>query len=312
MKNATLRQLRIFVEIAKQGSFTRAAQSLHLTPPAITIQIKELEAHVGLPLFDRSKKQISLSTAGEYTLVYARKILATLQDAEDMATRLRRVQGGELRIGMVGTAQYFLPKLLAEFRRDHEGLDIRLAVGNREQLVKMLQENEVDLAVMGRPPKEMATRAEPFAANPLVFIAPPGHALSKVEQPQLLALAGFHFVIREPGSGTRAAMEAFFKQAQFEPQIMMETSSNEAIKQAVMAGMGLSFISLHTIKLELDNRLLVILPVEATPTLRAWNIVHTASKILSPAAEAFRYFILEHAESHLAQQFGPYLPQLAA
>eukprot|EP01041_Mallomonas_annulata_P036222 gene36222-59281_t len=159
MKNATFRQLRVFTEVARHLNFARAAEVLQLTPPAVTMQVKELEGHVGLPLFERRGRQVTLTTAGEYLLVYARKVLATLKDAEDAAARLQRVEVGTLTIGMVSTAKYFLPSLLAEFHREHQGVDLKLTVGNREQLVKMLQANEVDIAIMGRPPTELATRA---------------------------------------------------------------------------------------------------------------------------------------------------------
>jgi DNA-binding transcriptional LysR family regulator len=306
MKNATFRQLRVFTEVARHLSFARAAEAMHLTPPAVTMQVKELEGHVGLPLFERSGRKVALTTAGEYMLVYARKMLATLKDAEDAAARLQQLEVGTLTIGMVSTAKYFLPRLLAEFQREHEGIEIRLAVGNRDQLVSMLQGNEVDIAVMGRPPKELATRAEPFAAHPHVFVAPTDHPLLRIGHPTVASMQPYGFILRERGSGTRAAMEKFFAATRFEPRVTMEMSSNETIKQAVMAGMGLSFLSLHTIGLELDNKLIAVLDVEGTPIVRAWNVVHTLSKLLSPAAEAFRYFMLEQAESHLADKYGQF------
>ncbi|MDP2262904.1 MAG: LysR substrate-binding domain-containing protein [Hydrogenophaga sp.] len=307
MKNITFRQLRVFTEVARQLSFARAAEVLHLTPPAVTMQVKELEGHIGLPLFERTGRQVALTTAGEYMLVYARKMLATLKDAEDAAARLQRLEVGTLTIGMVSTAKYFLPRLLAEFHREHEGVEIRLAVGNREQLVKMLQANEVDIAVMGRPPTELATRAEPFAAHPHVFVAPIDHPLLKVGHPTVESLQPYGFILRERGSGTRAAMEKFLDKSRLEPRVVMEMASNETIKQAVMAGMGLSFLSLHTIGLELEHQLIAVLDVEGTPIVRGWNVVHNLSKLLSPAAEAFRYFMLEHAESHLADKFGGFM-----
>ncbi len=307
MKNATFRQLRVFSEVARQLSFAKAAQGLHLSAPAITMQVKELERHVGLPLFERTGRQVALTTAGEYMLVYARRMLSTLKDAEDAAARLQRLEVGLLTIGMVSTAQYFLPGLLAEFRREHPGIDIRLAVGNREQLVRMLQGNEVDIAVMGRPPKELATRSEPFAAHPHVFVAPVGHALVQRGRCEPGELTRYGFIVREQGAGTRAAMEQYFEQVHVEPQLTMEMASNETIKQAVMAGMGLSFLSLHTLRLELDNRLIAMLDVEGAPVVRSWHCVHTLAKLLSPAAEAFRYFILERGESYLAEQFNPHL-----
>lgn len=312
MKNATFRQLRVFCEVARHMSFSRAAQALHLTPPAVTMQVKELEGHVGMPLFQRDGRRVSLTTSGEYMLVYARRVLATLKEAEDAAARLQRLEIGTLSIGMVSTAEYFLPRLLAEFRREHQGVDVRLAVGNREQLVRMLQANEVDIAIMGRPPKEMATRAEPFAAQPHVFIAPPDHPLARRGRLPVEALHPFAFIVREDGSGTRASMESFFEKARFQPEVVMEMASNETIKQAVMAGMGLSYLSLHTVGLELDTRLLTLLDVDGAPVVRAWNVVHTLSRLLSPAAEAFRYFVLERGESFLAEHFGRHLALEAA
>ena len=307
MKNATFRQLRVFSEVARQLSFARAAEVLHLTPPAVTMQVKELEGHVGLPLFERNGRRVALTTAGEYMLVYARKMLATLKDAEDAAARLQRVEVGQLTIGMVSTAKYFLPRLLAEFKREHEGVDIRLAVGNREQLVRMLQGNEVDIAVMGRPPTELATRAEPFAAHPHVVVAATDHPLLNIGHPTVESLRPYGFILRERGSGTRAALEKFLEKSRMEPRVVMEMTSNETIKQAVMAGMGISFLSLHTIGLELEHGLIARLDVEGTPIVRGWNVVHTLSKLLSPAAEAFRYFMLERAETFLAEKYGPLL-----
>ncbi|MDF2467240.1 MAG: cmpR3 [Ramlibacter sp.] len=313
MKNATFRQLRVFSEVARHLSFAKAAEALHLTPPAVTMQIKELEAHVGLPLFERSGRAVSLTTPGEYILVYARRMLATLKDAEDAAARLKKVEAGTLTIGMVGTAKYFLPGLLAQFRREHEGVEIRLVEGNREQLVKLLQANEVDVAVMGRPPKELATRTEPFAAHPHVFVAPVDHPLVKEGgAPTAESLRPYGFIMREPGSGTRAALEKFLEEARLEPRVIMEMGSNETIKQAVMAGMGISFLSLHTLQLELDHDLLALIPVQGSPVVRAWNVVHTLSKVLSPAAEAFRYFVLERGEAYLAQNFAAHLALAAS
>lgn len=303
MRNATFRQLRVFSEVAKHMSFARAAEALHLTPPAVTMQIRELENHVGLPLFEREGRKISLTTGGEYMLVYARRILATLKDAQDAAARLSRQEAGLLNIGMVSTATYFVPRLVADFRREHAGVDVRLTLGNREQLVQALAQNEVDIAIMGRPPKDLATRAEPFAAHPHVFIAPRGHPLENVGHPSPSTLATYPFILREKGSGTRAAFEEFMDRHGITPRVTMELASNELIKQAVIAGLGLGFVSLHTIGHELDRGDLMILTVEGTPVVRAWNCVHMLSKLLSPPAEAFRYFVLENAEGLLAERF---------
>ena len=308
MKNATFRQLRVFNEVARHLSFARAAENLHLTPPAVSMQVKELEGHVGMPLFERQGKQVSLTTTGEYMLVYTRRILATVKDAEDAAARLQRAETGVLTIGMVSTAKYFMMKMLAEFRSKHVGVELKPVIGNRDQLVQMLQNNEVDIAVMGRPPKELLTRAEPFAAHPHVFVSTPGHVLAQRGHLSVEDLRPYDFIVREPGSGTRSAMEKFFVEARAKPRLQIQLHSNETLKQAVMAGLGIGFISLHTIGLELQHGLIALLDVEGAPIVRAWNVVHTQSKMLSPAAEAFRYFMLEQGEAHLANQFGHCLP----
>jgi DNA-binding transcriptional LysR family regulator len=298
--NVTFRQLRVFLAVANSGAMARAAESLHLTPPAVSMQIKELEAQVGLPLFDRSGRSVSLSTAGEYFVVHARRLLAALKEADDAMARLKKLEHGLLTIGMVSTAKYFVPHLLARFRQEHPGVDVRLRVlGNREQLVEQMQAGEIDLSIMGRPPKEIRTRAETFAAHPLAFVAPPGHALLGSGPHRVDELAPYPILAREQGSGTRTAMENFFAAHRFEPRITMEMSSNETIKQAVMAGLGLSFLSLHTMGLELRSGLLYLLDIADTPVMRSWNVVNLAARMLSPAAEAFRYFILEHGEAHL-------------
>ena len=304
MKNATFRQLRVFNAVARHLSFAKAAETLHVSAPAITMQIKELEAAVGMPLFERQGRKVSLTTSGEYMLVYARKMLALLKDAEDAAARLQRIETGKLTIGMVDTTTYFIPALLSQFLKEHEGIELVLNVGNRHHLVQWLNNSEVDIAIMGRPPSEMSTRSEPFAANPLVFVASPEHPLASESGLRAEDLRQQSFIVREQGSGTRTAMEAFFNQARFQPRFTMELQSNDAIKQAVKANLGLSFLSQHTIALELQTKQLCILDVNGTPTVRAWNVVHMLSKMLSPAAEAFRYFILEHAETYLAKQFG--------
>lgn len=306
--NITFRQLRVFAEVAQQGSMARAAESLHLTPPAVSMQIKEVETQVGLPLFDRQGRSVVLSTAGEYFLVHAKRLLAALKEADDAMARFKRVERGLLTIGMVSTAKYFVPHLLARFHKDHPGVEVRLrVVGNREQLVALMQTGDADLSIMGRPPREISTRSESFATHPLVFVAPPGHPLLAQSQAPVSALAPHEFIVREHGSGTRAAMERFFQEHRFVPQISMEMSSNETIKQAVIAGLGVSFLSLHTVGLELRSGLMQIVELAGTPVMRTWNVVHLGSKVLSPAAEAFRYFLLEQGANYLRAHDEPLL-----
>ena len=290
--------------MARHLSFAKAAETLHVSAPAITMQIKDLEAEVGMPLFERQGRKVSLTTSGEYLLVYARKMLALLKDAEDAAARLQRIETGKLTIGMVDTTTYFIPAMLRRFLNEHEGIELILKVGNRLELMQWLQNSEVDIAIMGSPSSEIPTRAEPFAANPLVFVASPDHPLASESGLKAEDLRQQSFIVREQGSGTRNAMESFFSQARFQPRFSMELHSNDAIKQAVKANLGLSFLSLHTIDLELQAKQLSILDVRGSPVVRAWHVVHALSKLLSPAAEAFRYFVLEHGESDLAAQFG--------
>lgn len=308
MKNVTLRQLRVFNAAARHLNFGKAAKEMHLTPPAVSMQIRELETQVGLPLFERQGKSVSLTVTGEYFLVYVRRVLATLKDAEDALARFRGIETGRLTIGMVSTAKYFVPQLLARFRLEYPHVDLRLSVGNREQLVSQLQNSEVDLAVMGRPPRDMATRAEPFAAHPLGIVAPPDHPLNTGEIMPAEMLTQFNVLIREPGSGTRTAFEEYQRTYHIELPSVTEMDSNETIKQAVMAGMGVSFLSLHTIGLELRNKLVSVPHVEGLPLVRRWYVVNSLSKVLSPAAETFRYFILEHGEAFLAEAFGDLQP----
>jgi DNA-binding transcriptional LysR family regulator len=301
MKNVTLRQLRVFAAAARHLSFARAAEELHLTPPAVSMQMKELEAEVGLALFDREGRSVTLTTTGEYFLAHARRVLAALKDAEDTVARFKGLTGGQLAVGMVSTAQYFVPRLLAGFRQEHPDIELTLRVGNREQLVALMQRNEVDLAIMGRPPREWATRSEPFAMHPHVLVTAPDHPFAHAEHVSAAALAREAFIVREPGSGTRAALQEYLDEFRLHVRIVMEMNSNETIKQTVMAGLGVSLLSLHTVGMELRQGLIATPDVEGLPLMRRWNVVNNHGKLLSPAAEALRYFILEHGEALLAR-----------
>jgi LysR family transcriptional regulator, low CO2-responsive transcriptional regulator len=303
MKGVTLRQLRVLVSVARHLSVTRAAEELSLTPPAVSMQLKELEQQVGASLFDRTGRAVRLTTTGEYLLSYARRILATLKDAEDAMARLRGLQGGTLVVGMISTAQYFLPRLIAAFHAEHPGIDMALRVGNRERLAALMQRNEVDLAIMGRPPREWATRADPFAMHPHVLVTAPQHPFAAMEQVPVAALAREGFIVREAGSGTRAAFDEFAAEHHLVPRTLMELDSNETIKQAVMAGLGVGVLSLHTVGIELQHGLVAVPEVEGLPIVRRWHVVHNQAKLLAPAAEAFRAFVLERGEAFLAEQF---------
>jgi DNA-binding transcriptional LysR family regulator len=267
------------------------------------MQIKEIESQVGLTLFDRIGRRLTLSTAGEYFVVYARRLLGTLKEAEDAMARFKGVESGVLTIGMVSSAKYFLPQLLAQFHAEHPAVEVRLRLGNREQLVALMEANDVDLSVMGRAPKEWPNRAEPFAMHPHVLVTAPTHPFARTESVPAAALAREGFIVREQGSGTRAALEEFLSAHHLQPMYIMELHSDEAIKQAVMAGLGVSIVSLHIIGLEWRSGLIAAPHVDGLPLMRRWHVVNAAAKVLSPAAEAFRYFVLERGEAHLAAMF---------
>ena len=295
-----MRQLQIFDAVARHLSFSRASQELHLTQPAVSMQVKQLELRAGISLLDRAGRRVQLTEAGEEMVRCARRVLRELQDAEDAFAALRGVRKGRLYIAVVSTAKYFAPKLLALFARDHPDLEMKLAVHNRDTVVELLQSNQVDLVLMGMPPEHLDTTAVPFARHPLVVIAPPGHPLATRRRHPVSELETQSFLVREPGSGTRAAMERFFAEHRIRPVATTEISSNETIKQAVMAGMGLGFISQHAIGLELSTNQLALVHADGLPVMRNWNLVYLAGKRLSPAAQAFERFVLKEGRTFLS------------
>ncbi len=301
MRDATLRQLQIFASAARTLSFSRTSREVHLTQPAVSMQVKQLEECAGVPLFERMKRRLYLTHAGEEMARYAQEVLRTLQEAEDTFAALRGLRGGRIAVAIVSTAKYFAPKLIAMFSREHPEIEMKLLVNNREAVVQLLRANEIDFAIMGRPPGEVETLATPFAPHPLVIVAPSSHPLARRRKVSRAALGQETFLVRERGSGTRAAMEQFFADGGIAPRIGMEMSSNETIKQAVLAGLGLAFISEHTIGLELATGQLALVRAEGLPVMRAWHVVSRREKRLSPAAEAFRRFVLEQGGAFLAR-----------
>jgi LysR family transcriptional regulator, low CO2-responsive transcriptional regulator len=304
MRNVTLRQLRVFAAVARYRSFTRAARELHLTQPAVSQQIKLLEEQAGLPLLEHIGRTIQVTAAGEELLRYAAQITDLLREAGEALAAMRGLKRGVLKLGAVSTAKYFAPSLLSAFAPAYPEVTIRFVVGNREEVIKLLASNEIDLVIMGRPPRELETIAASFAKHPLVIIASPAHPLANKRRIQLPQLSTENFVIREEGSGTRAAMEHVFKERGVSYRTSMEVSSNETIKQAVMAGMGLSFISKHTIMLELATGKLVTLNVAGLPVVRDWFVIHLRDKKLSPIAAAFRNFLLENGATIMKKALG--------
>ena len=299
LQHVSLRQLRVFEAAATLRSFSKTAELLHLTQPGVSMHIKALETNAGLPLFDRIGKRLFITEAGQELLNRAREILRALKDADDVLDGLKGMRRGRIKLAVVSTAKYFVPRLLARFGKDYPHLEIRLAVNNRNSVIEQLTANEVDLAIMGRSPQTLDTLAEPFAQNPHVIIAAPDHPLATRQRIAVATVAKETFIVREPGSGTRLAMQKFFDDRQVPCKVGMEMASNETIKQAVMAGMGVSFLSRHTIDLELQTQRLAVLDVRGTPVIRHWHVAHLANKRLSPTAAAFRAFVLAHGRELL-------------
>jgi DNA-binding transcriptional LysR family regulator len=309
MRNMTMRQMRVFAAVARNLSFTRAARELHLTQPAVSQQVKLLEEEVGMPLFEHIGRKVHLAPAGAELLRYTEQAMELLRQANESLSAMRGLKRGVLKLGAVSTAKYFAPSLLSTFKPAYPEVTIQFAVGNREEIIQQLAANEIDLVIMGRPPRELETVAEPFAKHPLVLIASPRHPLARKRHIKLSQLATESFLIREEGSGTRASMERVFRERGVPIQVSMEISSNETIKQAVMADMGISFISSHTVGLELAAGKLVILDVVGLPIVRDWYVIHLRDKRLAPIPAAFRTFLLEHGARIIEKAVGESMPR---
>ena len=312
MRGVTIRQMQIFVAAAGHLSFVRTSEQLHLTQAAVSLQIKRLEEIAGIALFERRRKKLLLTEAGEQLLRYAQQILDALKDADAAISALKGLRGGRISVGVVSTAKYFAPALIARFQRRYPGVRASLSVNNREIIVRELERNEIDVAIMGTPPQRIETQAMPFADHPLVVIAPASHPLAAARRVPLATLAGQAFLVREQGSGTRSSMERFFAERRFVPKIGNVMSSNETIKQAVMADMGLAFISRHTIGFELQMGRLVELDVVGLPMMRRWYVVHRAGRFVSRATLAFVDFVVESAPGLLAELHPPVKSAAAA
>jgi DNA-binding transcriptional LysR family regulator len=304
MKNVTLRQLKVFEAVARQLSFTRAAEELHLTQPAVSMQVRLLEETIGLPLTEQVGKRVFLTTAGNELARHARLVAQQLRDAEAAFDALKGLRSGRLVLGVVSTAKYFAPRLLASFRALHPDIDIRLTAHNRELIVRQLADNQIDLAITGSPPQDIPTQAQSFADHPLVIIAAPEHPLAALKRIAPARLEGEVFLIREPGSGTRSAMERFLSEHRIGSARTMEFPSNETIKQAVMANMGIALISQHTVGLETSAGRLACLRVEGLPVMRRWYVVQLQGKRLSPVAAAFREFLLTRGAPLIVEAVG--------
>lgn len=292
MLNITVRQLKVFEAVTRHLSYTRAAETLHLSQPATSMQIKQLEEVTGVQLFEQFGKKIYLTEAGKEFQHYCQNILQQLNDAESMFANLKGMHG-KLTICVATTAGYFTPQLLAEFCKQHPKAQVSLNVMNREKLLTLLAHNEMDMAIMGRPPEGHDLEAVSFMDNPLIIIAPIDHPLANERNIPMARLAEETFLVREQGSGTRIAMERYFSERDIALTTGTEMSTNEAIKQAVQAGMGLGILSQNTIQLELETKRLTVLDVEYFPIQRHWYVIHRKGKHLTTIAATFKNFLLD-------------------
>lgn len=302
IKNATFRQLAALHAVSRLGSVSRAASDLHLTQPAVSIQIKLLEEAAGMPLLEREGRGVRLSGAGEVLSGYAGRILELWREAGDEVAAQRGGFSGTLRVGAVTTAEYLLPPLLVAFADGRPEVKIQLKVGNRNDIVHMLAGQEVDVAIMGRPPAELKTKAVPFARHPMAFLAAPTHPLMTRRRLAIADLSGAKLLVRERGSGTRTTVETLYREAGIALRVGSELSSNEAIKQMCAAGFGVAFLSLHTCRLELDAGMLALLPMTANPIERDWYAMHLATRRLPQLASAFMQFLADDGQRLILAQ----------
>lgn len=289
LRKASLRQLQIFDVVARLGGYTRAADTLFLTQPTVSMQIHKLEETVGTPLFEQIGRQIHLTEAGRILHPFVGEVISALSRAEMSLAELQGMEMGTLRIAAVTTSEYFVPRLLGEFCAVHPNIDVALEVTNRGRLFARMKQNLDDLYVIGRPPDSVAAEFRPFMPNPIVVFARNDHPLCARPRVRLEEIAREPFLLREPGSGTRDAVERLFASHGLKPQVRMELGSNESIKQAVLAGFGISALSRNTLENSSDR--LTILEVEGFPIMSSWHIGYPAGKQLSVVARGFLTFL---------------------
>ena len=300
MFHATLQQLRLFAAVAEHRSVTRAAEEVHLTQPAVSIQIKRLEGKVGMPLIEHIGKELHLTVAGEEVFDAARDVLDRLGDLEATLNDLQGEVAGPLNVHVVSSGKYFMPHLLGSFVRRYPKVEPRLQITNRALLLASLAKNQSDLYIMGQPPEEVSVVEYPFLENILVVVARPDHPLAGKKRISLARIAEERFVGRESGSGTRKAVEKLFRDKGLDISAYIELDSAEGIKQGVVGGLGIGVLSRHSLRLELDAGELVILDVQGFPLRRRWYVSHRQGKRLSRAATVFLQYLQEEGEEEVA------------
>ncbi|MHB0990977.1 MAG: LysR family transcriptional regulator [Burkholderiales bacterium] len=312
--HATLHQLKIFDAVARHMSFARAAEELYLTPPALSIQVKQLAEIIGQPLFEQIGKKISLTAAGELSWATCQDVLNRLDQLTQELAALQGLEKGTLKLATLATVKYFIPRLLGDFCTKHPGIDTILFMGNRESLLERLARNQDDLYILGQPPEHLNVVSEPFADNLLVVVSSPNHPLAKEKDIAPSRLRDVPFILREAGSGTRLAFEKFFEQHGVVLKARMELGSNEAVKQVVAGGLGVAVLSASTLRAELASGELTILDIRGLPLERKWHMVYPVGKQLTPASKAFMEYLftasnlLDFQQSHAVANSAGYLP----
>jgi DNA-binding transcriptional LysR family regulator len=301
LKQATLHQLKVFEAVARHNSFTRAAEELFLTQPTVSMQVKQLTKAVGMPLFDQVGKRLYLTQVGEELVKTCREVFNTLDQFEMTVADLKGLKQGRLRLAVITTAKYFVPRLLGPFCQRYPGIDVSLQVTNHEHILNRLNENLDDLYVMSQLPENVEITCQPILENPLVVLARIDHPLAKEKNISLERIATEPFIMREPGSGTRKAVQNLFDEHKLSLKVRLDLGSNEAIKQAIVGGLGISVLSLHTLALESPSSQLTVLDVEKFPIERYWYAVYPSGKQLSIVARTFLEYLLEEGRQ-IAEQ----------
>lgn len=303
MHSLNLHRLATFQVVAKHCSYVRAAEELHFSQPAVSAQIRQLEESLGVKLFDQIGRKTHLTQAGEELYLYSQKIFTVIDEAVETLEALRSPQNGRLYVGADTTVgSYVIPGLLGKFHRMYPDVEIALDVVNRAALVDALVNNRIDLAIVGRVPDDIPVVIEPYAFNELVLVAAANHRLAGLEGVPFAEITREKFLLREVGSGTRAALENLFQEAGLPLKVTMQVGNNSAIKQSVAAGLGIALISRVALDMELETKRLVILDVEGFPIMRQWRLVHLKDKSLSATARAFKLFLLQHADTRLRKK----------
>lgn len=302
MHLASFKQLQALLMVARHESVSRAAEALHVTQPAVSLQLRMLEEAAGTSLTRKVGRGIQLTAAGEVMAEFADRILRLWDEAVDEVAALKGVISGTLRIGAITTAEYLLPPMLVQFTTERPDVRIKLQVGNRNEIVNMLSKHEIDLAIMGTPPRELRTNAARFARHPMAFVASPNHPLMQKRKVTLADIMEANLLVRERGSGTRTTIERLFKEAGYPLRIGSELSSNEAIKRMVVAGLGVAFLSVHACTLEFEAGLVRMLPMAENPVEADWYVMHLADQHIPTVAAAFQDFVIENGQEVVRRQ----------